>query len=120
MAWNAKQAADFLGVQPKTARALAARGEIPAVKVGKLWRYDETTLLEWLQLKARENLKTCPSVVAKVRVTGRSNSRSLATKLDSLLESQTGEPPKNSKSSSDPPYGKKSDSASSITLGKMP
>lgn len=46
MTWSAREAAEFLGVRPKTARALAARGEIPAVKVGKSWRYDESTLRE--------------------------------------------------------------------------
>jgi excisionase family DNA binding protein len=76
-------------VRPKTARALAARGQIPAVKVGKSWRYDETTLREWLQIKTRENVQQCPSVAVKVPRTGRSNSNSLAAKLDSLLASGT-------------------------------
>ena len=37
-----EQAAELLGVRPKTVRALAAGGIIPAVKVGKPWRFDET------------------------------------------------------------------------------
>jgi excisionase family DNA binding protein len=43
-----EQAAELLGVRPKTVRALAAGGVIPAVKVGKPWRFDETLLREWI------------------------------------------------------------------------
>lgn len=50
MSWSPQQAAAFLGVRPKTVRAMAHRGEIPAVKVGRLWRFDETTLREWVEL----------------------------------------------------------------------
>jgi excisionase family DNA binding protein len=46
MPWDAMQAGEFLGVKAKTVRAMAARGEIPATKVGKAWRYDEATLSE--------------------------------------------------------------------------
>ena len=40
---------------------MAARGQIPGVKLGKSWLFDETTLREWLQSGTRENIQPCPS-----------------------------------------------------------
>jgi excisionase family DNA binding protein len=50
-----EQAAELLQVRPKTLRALAHEGKIPAVKVGKPWRFDENLLLEWVARRAKEN-----------------------------------------------------------------
>ena len=87
-----EQAAALLGVRPKTVRALAAGGVIPAAKVGKPWRFDETLLREWLAAKSRENVKQCLSISAATLSSGRSASKSLGERLDSLLASQI-EPP---------------------------
>jgi excisionase family DNA binding protein len=92
-----EQAAILLGVRPKTVRALAADGLIPAAKVGKPWRFDETLLREWLQARSRENVKPCPSTNAPIPLTGKSASGSLGARLDELLESQTEPPPRSSK-----------------------
>jgi excisionase family DNA binding protein len=94
MPWDAMQAGEFLGVKPKTARAMAARGEIPATKVGRAWRYDEATLSEWLQGKTRENVRLCLSISLRIPRTGKSDSRSLASRLDARLEHETGMPPR--------------------------
>lgn len=59
------EAAQLLGVKPKTVRALAAAGTIPGVKVGKPWRFDETLLRQWIQTRSQENIKTWPSDVVK-------------------------------------------------------
>jgi excisionase family DNA binding protein len=90
-----EQAAKLLAVKPKTVRALAAGGVIPAVKIGKPWRFDETLLREWVQAKARENEKQCQSTNATIQISGRSDSRSLTSKLDDLLKQQTKPPPRN-------------------------
>ncbi|MGH8202875.1 MAG: helix-turn-helix domain-containing protein [Steroidobacteraceae bacterium] len=94
MSWDAIRAGEFLGVNPKTARAMAARGEIPATKVGKAWRYDEATLSEWLRGRTRENFHSCPSISLRIPRTGKSDSRSLASRLDARLAHETGIPPR--------------------------
>ncbi len=38
--WTVNEVAAYLRVQPATVRALARRGEIPAVKIGRVWRFD--------------------------------------------------------------------------------
>jgi excisionase family DNA binding protein len=46
---NAREAADFLKAHVETIRRLARRGEIPAFKVGKDWRFHKKALLSWTQ-----------------------------------------------------------------------
>ncbi len=46
---NTKEAAAFLGAHIETIRRLARRGEIPAYKIGKDWRYRKKALLEWVE-----------------------------------------------------------------------
>jgi excisionase family DNA binding protein len=92
-----EQAAELLGVRPKTIRALAAGGIIPATKVGKPWRFDENLLREWLANKSRENIKPCLSINARSPTSGRSDSKSLGARLDSLLARETEPPPRSTK-----------------------
>lgn len=51
---DAAEAAVILKVHPVTIRAMAARGEIPAMKIGRVWRFRASALDEWLtaQLKS--------------------------------------------------------------------
>lgn len=88
-----EQAAELLGVRPKTVRALAAGGVIPATKVGKPWRFDEGLLREWLRAKAAANVTTPRAVPApahaRVRVANRSAGDDLGAYLDRIL----AEPP---------------------------
>jgi excisionase family DNA binding protein len=51
------EAALMLKVAPDTVRKMAARGEIPATKVGKAWVFPEVLLEEWLLARARLNVK---------------------------------------------------------------
>ena len=44
---NAEEAATFLGAHRETIRRLARKGEIPAYKVGKDWRFRREELLKW-------------------------------------------------------------------------
>ncbi len=47
-------AAAILGVEVRTVQSLAARGELPgAVKIGKLWTFDESALRTWLREQAK-------------------------------------------------------------------
>ena len=55
---NVGQVARYLGVVPDTIYRKARRGEIPAVKVGKVWRFPKETLDKWLNDSALESLKS--------------------------------------------------------------
>lgn len=43
-----KEAAAFLRCHPRTLQKLAIRGEVPAKKVGSLWRFSRQRLQEWM------------------------------------------------------------------------
>jgi excisionase family DNA binding protein len=43
-----KEASQILKIHPKVLERMAKRGEVPALKVGKLWRYRATTLDAWI------------------------------------------------------------------------
>ncbi len=45
------EAARFLGgLHPKTVQRMARRGELPAYRIGKYWRYRASELSAWLVL----------------------------------------------------------------------
>ena len=51
---NDAQAAIFLGgLHPKTVQNLARRGELPAYRIGRYWRYRVSELDAWLRSQAR-------------------------------------------------------------------
>ncbi len=37
--WTVDDVADYLKLQPETIRSMARRGELPALKIGKVWRF---------------------------------------------------------------------------------
>jgi excisionase family DNA binding protein len=47
-----KQAGEMLGVHPKTLQRLARRGEIPAVRIGRYWRYRASVLNQWIEVNS--------------------------------------------------------------------
>jgi len=44
---NTREAADYLRAHVETVRRLARRGDIPAYKIGKDWRFRRKALLRW-------------------------------------------------------------------------
>ncbi len=46
---NSSQAAQFLGVHPRTLQRMVLRGEITGVRVGKLWRFVPSSIRDWIQ-----------------------------------------------------------------------
>jgi excisionase family DNA binding protein len=44
-----EQTADYLHLHPETLRAKARRGQIPAAKVGRQWRFSKVQLLAWIE-----------------------------------------------------------------------
>jgi len=45
---DATKAAEILKLHPKTVKRLAAKGEIPATKIGRVWRFSEASLDAWV------------------------------------------------------------------------
>ncbi len=39
--WTVEDVADYLKLQPETIRSMARRGELPALKIGKVWRFQQ-------------------------------------------------------------------------------
>ena len=54
---NVDEVARYLRVVPDTIYRKARRGEIPAVKMGKMWRFPKETLDKWLNDTALETVK---------------------------------------------------------------
>ena len=49
------KAADFLGVSTETIRSMARRQAIPAAKVGRLWRFHEGDLSNFVRNQYADN-----------------------------------------------------------------
>jgi excisionase family DNA binding protein len=46
--WTVDEVAEYLKLQPETIRSMARRGELPAIKLGKVWRFTKTAIQEML------------------------------------------------------------------------
>ena len=46
---DSAQAAKLLQIHPKTLQRMARNGEVPAIQIGKLWRFRSSHLNEWAQ-----------------------------------------------------------------------
>ena len=46
---DSNQAAQFLGVHPRTLQRMVLRGQISAVRVGKLWRFVPSAIQDWIE-----------------------------------------------------------------------
>lgn len=53
---DVQEAANLLGVSVWTVRDAANKGELPARKVGRAWRFSRQALLEWLKGGDREKV----------------------------------------------------------------
>lgn len=42
--WTVEEVAGYLKLQPETIRSMARRGELPAIKLGKVWRFRKTAI----------------------------------------------------------------------------
>lgn len=51
---TADRAAELLQLHPKTVKRLAQAGEVPGMKIGRVWRFRESALDAWMcaQLKS--------------------------------------------------------------------
>jgi len=43
--WTVRDVSHYLSLNPETVRLMIRRGEIPAQKVGRVWRFDPETII---------------------------------------------------------------------------
>jgi excisionase family DNA binding protein len=46
--WTVQEVAEYLRLDSSTIRAMAREGKLPAIKVGRVWRFQKTALEEYL------------------------------------------------------------------------
>jgi excisionase family DNA binding protein len=56
---TSKEASQILKIHPKVLERMAKRGEVPALKVGKFWRYRATTLDAWINSRLQSGGQVC-------------------------------------------------------------
>ncbi len=54
-----KEASQVLKIHPKVLERMAKRGEVPALKVGKFWRYRATALDAWINSRIQSKSQVC-------------------------------------------------------------
>ncbi len=52
--WTVEDMAGYLQLQPETIRSMARRGELPAIKLGKVWRFRKIAIQEMLAERGYE------------------------------------------------------------------
>ena len=50
---SSNEVGEILGIHPKVVERMAKRGEVPALKVGKFWRYRASALDGWIDSRLR-------------------------------------------------------------------
>ena len=56
---TSKEASEVLKIHPKVLERMARRGEVPALKVGKFWRYRATSLDAWINSRLQSGCQPC-------------------------------------------------------------
>jgi excisionase family DNA binding protein len=56
---TSKEASQILKIHPKVLERMAKRGEVPALKVGRFWRYRATTLDAWINSRLQSGRQPC-------------------------------------------------------------
>ena len=51
-----KQAGEMLGLHSKTLQRLARQGRIPAIRLGRYWRFRASSLNAWIDLQSTSQL----------------------------------------------------------------
>lgn len=58
---DVKEAADFLSISVETIRVLARNKQIPCAKVGRLWRFNDSDLIEFIRKKYGDDTQNTKS-----------------------------------------------------------
>ncbi len=56
---TSREASQVLKIHPKVLERMAKRGEVPALKVGKFWRYRATALDAWINSRLQSGRQPC-------------------------------------------------------------
>lgn len=56
---TSKEASEVLKIHPKVLERMAKRGEVPALKVGKFWRYRASALNAWINSRLQSGRQPC-------------------------------------------------------------
>ncbi len=56
---DSREAARFLNINPKTIQKMARNGEVPAYRIGKLWKFRISDLDGWLRSKVISSSHSC-------------------------------------------------------------
>jgi excisionase family DNA binding protein len=56
---TSKEASEVLKIHPKVLERMAKRGEVPALKIGKFWRYRASTLDAWINSRLQSGRQPC-------------------------------------------------------------
>jgi excisionase family DNA binding protein len=56
---TSKEASEVLKIHPKVLERMAKRGEVPALKVGKFWRYRASSLDAWINSRLQSGRQPC-------------------------------------------------------------
>ena len=57
-----EQAGELLGLHPKTVQRLARNGELPAVRIGRYWRFRASALNQWIDVHS-----TCQPLTERIQ-----------------------------------------------------
>lgn len=53
--WHPAEAATYLGIHEKTVIKMARLGKLPAIRLGKHWRFRTTDILAWADAEVEKN-----------------------------------------------------------------
>jgi len=56
---DSEEAARFLNINPKTLQKMARNGEVPAYRIGKLWKFRIPDLDDWLRSRVFSMCHSC-------------------------------------------------------------
>lgn len=56
---DSQAVSEVLGIHPKVVERMAARGELPALKVGRFWRYSPSALDAWINSRIESTRQPC-------------------------------------------------------------
>jgi len=56
---DSEEAAKFLNINPKTLQKMARTGDVPAYRIGKLWKFRISDLDGWLRSRVISNCHSC-------------------------------------------------------------
>jgi len=54
-----KKVGGIFGLHPKVVERMVKRGDVPALKVGKFWRYRASALDGWINSRLQSNCQPC-------------------------------------------------------------